>query len=79
MCAGCHAAHPQAAGRARTTCDGPACHRDASAGMKRLVGHRERIAGGRLTGALALIGIAALGLIAGRRLSPPGRPEGGAR
>ncbi len=79
LCADCHRPHAPASARAGTTCDGPACHQAAGPGMRRLVGHKGRIAGGRATEAGVVIGFAVLGLIAGRRLSPRARPEGAAR
>lgn len=76
LCVACHAAHPPGTGASKTACGGPGCHRAATAAMTRLVGHRGKVAGGRASEAGFLIGIAALGWIVGRRLSPPCRKDG---
>lgn len=76
LCAGCHAAHPAGAVVAKATCGASGCHPAVTAGMMRLVGHKGRIAGGRASETGVLIGIAALGWIVGRRLTPPGRSDG---
>jgi hypothetical protein len=76
LCVACHVAHPSGSAAARTTCGGPDCHATVTAGMKRLVGHRGEVAGGRVSEAGFLAGFAALGWIVGRRLSPPGRKDG---
>ena len=76
LCVGCHKAHQSGSGGAKTTCGAPGCHPVVTAGMMRLVGHKGGIAGGLASEAGLLIGIAALGWIVGRRLSPPGRNDG---
>ncbi len=79
LCAACHVPHAATPGGAKATCGGPGCHQGVTAGMRRLVGHKAGGAGTRAAEAGILIGIAALGLIAGRRLSPPGAAGGGTR
>lgn len=79
LCGGCHVAHPAASGGQKANCDGAECHKSTTAGMRRLVGHKGGVAGGRASEAAVLVGIAAVGLIAGRRLSPRGRKGGIAR
>lgn len=76
LCVACHAAHPSGTGQAKATCGGQGCHQTVSTGMTRLVGHRGAVAGGRASEAGLLIGIAALGWIVGRRLSPSRRNGG---
>ncbi len=78
LCGGCHAAHPAAPGATKAACDGRGCHQGVTPGMKRLVGHKGGVAGGRASEAGVLVGFAALGWIVGRRLSPPGPTDGGA-
>ncbi len=78
LCAGCHAAHPSAPGVARTACEGAGCHQGATAAMRRLIGHKASVPGGRASEAGVVAGLAALGWIAGRRLSPGGRKGGDA-
>lgn len=78
LCVACHAAHPSGSGQAKAACGGPGCHQTVSAGMNRLVGHRGGVAGGRASEAGLVIGIAALGWIVGRRLSPSVRKGGDA-
>ncbi len=79
LCVACHPAHPAAPGARTATCDGPGCHKTVTAGMKRLVGHRGDVAGGRAAEAGVVAGIAALGWVVGRRLAPTGRKGRGAR
>lgn len=76
LCVGCHAAHPAGSGGAKAACGGPGCHATVTAGMRRLVGHGGGGGGRWAAEAGALFGIAALGWVVGRRLSPPGRTVG---
>lgn len=76
LCVACHAAHPPGSPAAKTTCGGPGCHPTVTPVMRHLVGHRGKVAGGLASEAGLLIGIAGLGWIVGRRLSPPGRKDG---
>lgn len=77
-CLGCHPAHPSGSGSAKATCGAPGCHATVTAGMKALVGHRTRTAASRIVGAALLIGLAGLGFLGGRRLSPGARKDGSA-
>ena len=76
LCAACHPPHPAVSGAAKATCAGPGCHARVTAGMKRLVGHKGKVAGGWASEAGVLVGLAALGWLVGRRLSPSGRENG---
>lgn len=76
LCVGCHAAHPSGSRGVKESCGAPGCHRGVTGSMMRLVGHKGGVAGGRPAEAGLLIGIAALGWIIGRRLSPSGRKNG---
>ncbi len=78
LCASCHVPHPATPGAAKAACDGAGCHKGVSDAMRRLVGHKARVAGGRLSEAGVLIAFAAAGWIAGRRLSPRARRRGDA-
>ncbi len=78
LCGGCHAAHPAAPGAARTACAGRECHQGVTAGMRRLVGHKGRVPGGRASETGVVVALAVLGWMMGRRLSPPAPKAGGA-
>ncbi len=76
LCAACHVAHPAGSAAATATCTGPGCHQTATVRMNRLAGHRGGAARGRASAAAVLVGLAGLGWIVGRRLSPPLRSGG---
>ncbi len=81
MCPDCHVVHPAAAPVAKITCAGIGCHAQASERMKRLAAHDEGGSRGRAGRGVAeaslVLGIAAVGFFAGRRLSPPGSGKRG--
>ncbi len=75
-CVGCHVPHPAGSGGVKASCAAPGCHPTVTGKMMRLVGHKGGVAGGRAAEAGIVLGIAVLGLVVGRRLSPAGRKNG---
>ena len=81
MCLECHAAHSSAAGGVKVTCAGAGCHASTTDAMRRLAGHAGGEGQGRTGRGAAeggvILGLAVVGFLVGRRLSPREKRDGG--